>query len=96
MPVIIHVFINKPDATLKDLNGPNFIGTIHLLPSSAAHGKTHRPMNVTLNVTAKASLFRQDGSGKGPAFTLVPVNPHLGPGQAAPTVKFRKIVVLAR
>jgi polyphenol oxidase len=96
VPVIIHVFINKPDATLKDLNGANFVGTIHLLPSSAAHGKTHRPMNVTLNVTAKAGLLRQAAAGKGPTFTLVPVDPNLGAGAGAPTVKFRKIVLVAR
>ncbi len=96
VPVIIYVFLNKPDATNNDLNGPNFVGTIHLLPSSAAHGKTHRPMNITLNVTSKANLLRQDTPGKGPTVTLVPVDPHLKEGEAVPMVKFRKIVVVTK
>jgi polyphenol oxidase len=93
VPVILHVFLNKPNATIKDLNGPNFVGTIHLLPSSAAHGRRHRMHNVTLDITQKADLLRQDVANQGPMVTLVPVNTG-GPGAAAPTVRFKKISVI--
>jgi polyphenol oxidase len=93
VPVILHVFLNKPDATLKDLNGANFVGTIHLLPSSAAHGRRHRMHNVTLDITQKADLLRQDVANQGPMVTLVPAK--TGPaGGAAPTVRFKKISVI--
>lgn len=96
VPIILHVFLNKPDATAKDVQGPNFVGTIHLLPSSAAHGQRHRPQNVTLDITRKAGLLGQDGQGKGPTVTFVSVNPRLDPKMEAPKVKFQKIVVVTR
>ena len=86
--------MNKPNATAKDINGPNFIGTIHLLPSSAAHGKRHRAHNVTLDITAKADLLRQDVGAQGPTVTLVPVSTAVaGP---ASTVKFKRITVITK
>jgi len=96
VPVVVHVFLNKPDATNKDLNGPNFVGTIHLLPSSAAHGKRHRPLNITLNMTSKANLLQEGGPGKGPTVTLLPVDPHVKEGEMIPTITFRKIVVITK
>ncbi len=96
VPIILHVFLNKPDATARDVQGPNFVGSIHLLPSSAAHGQRHRLQNVTLDITPKAGLLGQVGPGKGPTVTFVSVNPRLDPKLETPSVKFQKIVVVTK
>jgi polyphenol oxidase len=97
VPVILHVFLNKPDATAKDVGGPNFVGTIHLVPSMMpGAGMHHKPINATLNITSKAGLLQQDGGGKGPVVTLVPVDLHLrtvGPG---PALKFNRMRVTTK
>jgi polyphenol oxidase len=96
VPVILHVFLNKPDATAKDSTGPNCVGTIHLVPSSGAAGMHHRPINATLNITAKAGLLRLDGPGKGPTVTLVPVDTRHDRSAVPPVIKFRAIRVTTK
>ena len=96
VPVTLHVFLNKTDATVKDINGPNFVGTINLLPASASKGMTHKPFNITIDVTSKAHLFGMDGAGKGPTVTIVPVQPHLKAGEPAPTLRFKSISVITK
>jgi polyphenol oxidase len=95
VPVVLHVFLNKPDATAKDSNGPNWVGTIHLVPHSGA-GMQHQSINATLNITAKAGLLRLDAPGKGPTVTLVPVDTRSDRSVASPVIKFRSIRVTTK
>jgi hypothetical protein len=93
--VILHVFLNKPDATAKDSTGPNCVGTIHLVPHSG-EGMQHRSVNATLNITAKAGLLRLDAPGKGPTVTLVPVDTRSDRSVVSPVIKFRSIRVTTK
>ena len=56
----------------------------------------HRPINATLNITAKAGLLRLDAAGKGPTVTLVPVDTRHDRSAVPPVIKFRSIRVTTK
>jgi polyphenol oxidase len=92
VPVVLHVFLDRPDATAKDVNGPGYAGTLTLLPSSRAHGKGRRPVNLSLEVGAKfGELLR---TRRSVSVTVVPADPGFA-GAAPAKVRFQGLSVVA-
>jgi hypothetical protein len=92
VPVILHLFINKKDATLKDVGGPNYAGTLTLLPSSKAHAKKSSPIDLSLAIGAKFGNLLQRSEKM--SVTIVSEQGFKKPAEHAPTVKFQKLSVV--
>jgi polyphenol oxidase len=89
--VVLHVFINKKDATTKDVGGPDYAGTLTILPSSKAHAKKQAPFTLSLDVGQKFGALLE--KSKNISVTIVPEPGIKKPAEHAERVRFQRLSV---